>query len=140
MLKLKRAYDPAAAGDGRRVLVERLWPRGISKDNLKLDGWLKDVAPSTGLRQWFHHDPERWTEFQRRYRRELSAHPDVWKPLVAAATAGPVTLVYSSHDTEHNNAVALRAFLTPKIRRRTTSSTAGRRTSGTARARTRARS
>lgn len=110
-IALKRVYDPPAASDGRRFLAERLWPRGVKKAALKLDGWLRDVAPSTALRQWFGHDPARWEEFLRRYRTELDAHPENWQPLLKAAEAGRVTLLSSSRDTEHNNVVALRAYL-----------------------------
>ncbi len=117
MIRLKRAYDPAGRADGKRFLVERLWPRGVKKESLKLDVWLKDVAPSTGLRQWFSHDPEKWREFQRRYGRELDSHRGAWEPILAAARQGRVTLVYSSHDTEHNNAVALKRYLERKLAR-----------------------
>ncbi len=110
-IAIKRVYAPPAAKDGRRLLAERLWPRGIKKAALKLDGWLRDVAPSTALRQWFGHDPARWEEFQRRYRAELDAHPEAWRPILDAAMAGPVTLLFSSRDIEHNNVVALRAYL-----------------------------
>lgn len=111
MIQLKRAYDAAAKSDGARYLVERLWPRGVKKDSLQVEAWLKDVAPSTGLRQWFSHDPAKWPEFRRRYFEELKANPQAWQPLLAAARRGRLTLVYSSHDTEHNNAVALKEFL-----------------------------
>lgn len=111
MIALKRAYEPATRTDGTRILVERLWPRGIKKADLPLDAWIKDVAPSTGLRQWFSHDPAKWAEFQRRYRAELRAHPEALAPLRAAAHKGQLTLIYSSHDTEHNNAVVLRDLL-----------------------------
>ena len=111
MIKLKRVYDPASKDDGIRFLVERLWPRGVKKTALRLDAWLKDVAPSTGLRQWFSHDPAKWAEFQRRYRRELDAKREALEPILKAARRGRVTLVYSSHDAEHNNAVALKAYL-----------------------------
>jgi uncharacterized protein YeaO (DUF488 family) len=113
MVKLKRAYDPASRGDGWRVLVERLWPRGVRKEALVIDGWLKDLAPSTELRKWFGHDPARWSEFVRRYRRELEepAAAALVQELARRAARGPVTLVYSSHDTEHNNAVALRDLI-----------------------------
>ncbi len=117
-IKLKRAYAPASREDGRRLLVERLWPRGIRKESLRLDGWLKDVAPSTGLRQWFSHDPARWDEFRRRYWRELDGEPDAWQPILESAREGPVTLVYSSHDEEHNNAVALKEYLEAHARGR----------------------
>ena len=111
MILLKRAYDPKASTDGRRFLVERLWPRGIKKAELPLDGWLKEVAPSTGLRQWFGHDPAKWNEFRRRYRIELERGPQHWKLLLDAARKGDITLVFSSHDVEHNNAVVLKEFL-----------------------------
>ena len=112
---LKRAYEPAAKSDGKRVLVERLWPRGVKKEKLHLDGWMKDVAPSTRLRKWFDHDPEKWSEFRKRYFAELSAHSDSWHDLIESAPSR-LTLVYSSHDQEHNNAVALREFLEKKLR------------------------
>ena len=111
MIRIRRAYEPAARGDGRRLLVERLWPRGMRKEALRLDAWVKDVAPSTELRKWFSHRVDRWTEFQRRYRRELSAHRDAWSPILEASRRGPVTLVYSAHDPEHNAAVVLRDYL-----------------------------
>ena len=118
MIRLKRAYEPATDGDGMRVLVERLWPRGVTKARLKLDAWLKDVGPTTDLRQWFSHDPERWSQFRARYFRELDSRPEAWQPITSAARRGTVTLVYSSHDTEHNNAVALKEYLQAKRRGR----------------------
>lgn len=118
MLALKRAYEGAAAEDGSRFLVERLWPRGVKKADLHVDAWLKDVAPSDALRRWFGHDPQKWAEFQQRYFRELDAHPQAWQPLLQAARRGRVTLVYSARDTQHNNAVALRNYLAAKTRRR----------------------
>lgn len=118
MIKLKRAYDPAARDDGIRFLVERLWPRGVKKNALRLNAWFKDVAPSTGLRRWFGHDPAKWAEFQRRYRAELDADPKVLEPILKAARRGPVTLVYSSRDTEHNNAVVLKAYVEAQTRER----------------------
>ena len=111
MIALKRVYEPVEEGDGTRFLVERLWPRGVRKDALVLDVWLKDVAPSTALRRWFGHDPARWQAFRERYAAELEARPDAWAPIVQADQSGTVTLLYSSHDTEHNNAVALKAYL-----------------------------
>ena len=116
MLKLKRAYEPVTRADGTRLLVERLWPRGLSKTKLHVDAWLKDVGPSTELRQWFSHDPEKWPQFRTRYFRELDARPDSWRPIVSAARGHTVTLVYSSHDEEHNNAVALKQYLQAKKR------------------------
>ena len=125
MIKLKRVYDSASPEDGVRILVERLWPRGIKKAALKIDGWSKDVAPSDGLRRWFGHDPQKWTAFRERYFRELEGHPEVWEDLAKAARRGRVTLIYSSRDTERNNAVALRDFLLNKLQRE---SAGGRRT------------
>lgn len=117
LLNVKRAYEPKSKRDGTRLLVERLWPRGFSKAALRIDGWLKDVGPSTELRQWFSHDPEKWQTFRTRYFRELDARPEAWQPIVTAARRGTVTLVYSSRDTLHNNAVALKDYLQSKIRR-----------------------
>jgi uncharacterized protein YeaO (DUF488 family) len=111
MIKLKRVYEPPEGADGTRFLVERLWPRGMRREALSLDGWLKDVAPSDALRRWFGHDPSRFQEFHRRYAAELDARPDAWRPILAADSQGTVTLLYSAHDTEHNSAVALRAYL-----------------------------
>jgi uncharacterized protein YeaO (DUF488 family) len=111
MIHLKRVYDPATEADGTRLLIERLWPRGIKKTALEIESWIKDVAPSTELRKWFSHDPAKWDEFRRRYFFELEANPDAWRPIVEAMRHGNVTLIYSSHDTEHNNAIALEEFL-----------------------------
>jgi len=116
MIRIKRAYDPAEPGEGRRFLVDRLWPRGVRKEALPLDGWLKDVAPSDGLRRWFGHDTDRWPEFQRRYRAELEANPDGWQPLLRAAGEGDVTLVYGARDADHNNAVVLRDYLMEQLK------------------------
>ena len=111
MVVVKRVYEPAARGDGTRLLVERLWPRGMKKESVKADGWLKDVAPSDALRRWFGHDPARWNEFCRRYWVELDAREEEWHPIQKAAGRGTVTLLYSARDTEHNNALALKAYL-----------------------------
>lgn len=111
-IRLKRAYDPSSADDGRRVLVDGLWPRGLRKTDAAIDRWLKAIAPSTGLRRWFNHDPRRWSEFRARYRSELAAHPDLLDELRALARDGPLTLVYSARDQQHNNAVVLREMLT----------------------------
>ena len=118
MIKLKRAYEPSARTDGDRFLIERLWPRGVKKESLPIRGWLKDVAPSTELRKWFSHDPERWKEFRRRYFAELRKHAEALKPLLDSTRRGTVTLIYSSHDEEHNNAVALKDYLESKSARR----------------------
>lgn len=112
MIYLKRVYDPIVQADGTRLLIERLWPRGITKSSLKIESWIKDVAPSTELRKWFSHDPAKWDEFRRRYFAELKKHPEAWRPIIEAMRHGNVTLIYSSHDTEHNNAIALKEFLT----------------------------
>jgi uncharacterized protein YeaO (DUF488 family) len=114
-IRLSRVHDHEPYHAGRTFLVERLWPRGVRRDDLAMDGWLKDVAPSTGLRRWFDHDPAKWAEFQRRYRDELDAHPQAWAPLVDAARGGPLTLLYSSRDRDHNNAVVLRDYLREHI-------------------------
>jgi uncharacterized protein YeaO (DUF488 family) len=110
-IRLTRIYDHEPRPPGKVFLVERLWPRGVRRDEIDLDGWLKDVAPSTELRQWFSHDPTKWQQFRRRYTAELDAHPQAWQPLIEAAAAGDVTLLYSSRDREHNNAVVLRDYL-----------------------------
>ena len=111
MILTKRAYEPAHKNDGARFLVERLWPRGMKKEVLQVEAWLKAVAPSTKLRQWFQHDPAKWPEFRKRYSRELENNPEAWQPLLDHARRGVVTLVYSAHDEKHNNAVALKEFL-----------------------------
>jgi uncharacterized protein YeaO (DUF488 family) len=118
MIQIKRTYDPPARGDGRRILVERLWPRGMTKERLAADAWLKEVAPSTKLRKWFDHRVERWAEFQRRYRRELSDNPNSWEPILDAAGERTVTLLYSAHDTVHNGAVVLSDYLVERAARR----------------------
>jgi uncharacterized protein YeaO (DUF488 family) len=118
MIKLKRAYDPVSPTDGTRLLVERLWPRGLSKEKLKLDGWIREVAPTTELRKWFGHDPAKWPQFRVRYFRQLDSRAEAWRSIVSSARRGTVTLVYSSHDQEHNNAVALREYLQLKTSRR----------------------
>lgn len=115
MIKVKRVYDPVEPDDGKRFLVERLWPRGVKKEALPMDGWLREVAPSDRLRRWFGHDPRKWEEFRRRYFAELEAHPEAWRPLLEAARAGNVTLLFSARDVAHNNAVALRDFLEAKL-------------------------
>jgi len=110
-VRVARVHDPRTARDGYRVLVDRLWPRGIKKEKLEMEAWLKDVAPSPELRKWFAHEPDKWQEFQKRYRAELEANPDAWKPILEAAKQGNVTLLYSARDSEHNSAVLLKAFL-----------------------------
>ena len=110
-LQLKRAYEAPAPGDGRRVLVDRLWPRGLKKDAAALDLWAKDLAPTNELRKWFGHDPERWAEFKRRYTAELRQHTELLDDLRALARRGTVTLIYAARDEEHNEAVVLRDVL-----------------------------
>jgi uncharacterized protein YeaO (DUF488 family) len=110
-VRLKRAYQPAAADDGMRILVDRLWPRGLKKSDAAIDRWLKDIAPSTALRQWFAHDPARWPEFRRRYAAEIRRHPDQLAELRVLARKGPVTLIFSARDELRNDAVVLRHVL-----------------------------
>ena len=120
MIEIARVYDKPqekSAKSSSRYLVERLWPRGMKKELLKLDGWLKSVAPSAALRNWYSHKVERWPEFRKRYLSELRSNPAAWQPLLEVARRGSVTLLYSAHDTEHNSAVVLRDFLESKLRR-----------------------
>lgn len=115
MIQLKRVYDPMVAGDGRRYLVERLWPRGVKKESLALAGWLKELAPSSGLRQWYGHDFARWEEFRRRYRAELADSRPAWEPLLQAGRRGNVTLLFGSRDREHCSARVLKEFLDERL-------------------------
>jgi uncharacterized protein YeaO (DUF488 family) len=110
-LRLKRAYEPVEPEDGIRILIDRLWPRGVSKAEAALDDWMKEIAPSTELREWFGHDPKRWPEFQRRYKAELQQHTEELDRIRALAKKQTVTLVYSAHDEEHNDAIVLRDVL-----------------------------
>ena len=110
-VRMKRVYERPAHDDGTRILVDRLWPRGLSKEAAAIDEWLKDIAPSTALRQWFGHDPARWQEFRRRYRDEVRQNRPLFDRLRALARQGPITLVFSAHDEVHNDAVVLRALL-----------------------------
>lgn len=114
-IDIGRAYDSLGPNGHTRFLVDRMWPRGVTKDALRLDGWLRDVAPSTELRRWFGHDLERWEEFQQRYRAELDANPEGWQPLIEAVRRGPVTLLFGARDREHNQAVVLRDYLLRKL-------------------------
>ncbi len=115
MIVVKRVYEAASHEDGQRFLVDRLWPRGIKKDELEMEGWSKDVAPSNELRKWFNHDPAKSKEFQRKYFAELDANPAAWQPLLHAARSGKITLLYSARDTEENNALSLKEYLEGKL-------------------------
>lgn len=114
-IQLKRVYEEPGRQDGVRFLIERLWPRGVRKADLATDGWLKEAGPSTQLRKWFSHDPKKWDEFQGRYFAELDTRREAWQPILKEVERGTVTLLYSSHDTEHNNAVALKRYLEAKL-------------------------
>ncbi|MGQ0695971.1 MAG: DUF488 domain-containing protein [Nitrospiraceae bacterium] len=118
MIRVKRIYEAATKADGKRFLVDRLWPRGVTRGAARLDGWLKDAAPSDELRRWFGHEPAKWEEFRRRYLAELDRKPEAYRPLLETAHAGTVTLLFGAKDEEHNNAVALREFLAPKLRQK----------------------
>jgi uncharacterized protein YeaO (DUF488 family) len=120
MIRTKRTYDARERADGQRILVERLWPRGLTKETLAADAWMKEVAPSTELRKWFAHREDRWKEFERRYRKELTANTAAWEPILAASRRGTVTLLYSAHDTLHNGALVLRDFLVERGASRST--------------------
>lgn len=111
MIRIKRVYDPASQEDGQRFLVDRLWPRGIKKENLNMVDWIKEVAPSNDLRHWYGHDPDKWCEFNERYFSELNGKPETWRPLLEAARTGDITLLFSTRELELNNAVSLRAYL-----------------------------
>lgn len=110
-IHIKRVYEAPLPADGTRILVDRLWPRGLTKERAKVDQWFKEIAPSAELREWFGHDPERWQEFQKRYQRELDANTAAVEELRSYCSDGPVTLVFGAKDEAHNNAVALKAYL-----------------------------
>jgi uncharacterized protein YeaO (DUF488 family) len=115
MIQIKRVYEPVEPEDGVRVLIDRLWPRGIGKKELRLDSWYKDVAPSSRLRKWFGHDPARWNEFKQYYFAELDSNPGSWMPLIELARSEDVTLLYSAKDKGQNNAVTLKDYLESKL-------------------------
>lgn len=115
-IKLKRAYEPASPGDGTRILIDRLWPRGVSKEDAAIDHWLKELAPSTALRQWFGHKAERWEEFRKRYRAEIAKQPEALAALRSLAQRGPITLVFSARDELHNDAIVVHELLCAKPR------------------------
>lgn len=110
-IRVKRIYDEPSKNDGRRVLVDRVWPRGLSKADARIDAWMKELAPSTKLRKWFGHDPKKWSEFKKRYFTELKDAPDPLHELLAHVRRGAVTLLYSARDTQHNQAVALAEYV-----------------------------
>jgi uncharacterized protein YeaO (DUF488 family) len=119
MIQVKRVYEPAEKSDGVRFLVDHLWPRGLKKEALQVERWVKLVSPSNGLRSWFGHEPVKWKEFQRRYFAELDQQPETWEPLLKMAREKDITLVFSARDIEHNNAVALKSYLEKKLARKT---------------------
>lgn len=110
-IKIKRVYDTPSASDGKRILVDRLWPRGLSKDKAKIDLWIKEIAPSTELRKWFNHDTAKWSEFQTKFQAELKSNTEAVKRLQTELDENHATLVYSAHDSDHNNAVVIKNFL-----------------------------
>lgn len=110
-IQIKRVYETPSPEDGKRILIDRLWPRGLTKEKAQVDVWLKEAAPSTELREWFGHDPEKWTQFRERYRKELEANTEAVTQLRVALETGPVTLVYGAKDEQHNDAVVLKAYL-----------------------------
>ncbi len=114
-IRVKRIYEPPSTRDGRRILVDRLWPRGLSKADAKIDYWPKDIAPSTALRKWFGHDPARWSEFKRRYFAELKSKPDTVRALLDYVRAGTVTFLYSSKERRLNNVVALKEYVESRL-------------------------
>jgi uncharacterized protein YeaO (DUF488 family) len=116
MINIKRVYNPASTDDGERFLVDRLWPRGIKKESLKAQAWIKEVAPSNELRHWYGHDPDKWCEFNARYFAELDGKPETWRPLLEAARKGKITLLFSTRELARNNAVTLRAYLEKKLK------------------------
>lgn len=118
MLRIQRAYEPPAKENGTRILVERLWPRGLTKERAKIDLWLKELAPSAALRQWFGHDPAKWREFCKRYERELASHRELVAQLASQAESGRVTLVFAARDATHNSALVLKQVLEKATRRR----------------------
>ncbi|HUL28935.1 MAG TPA: DUF488 family protein [Thermodesulfobacteriota bacterium] len=111
MIKIKRIYDPASPRDGKRIYIDRLWPRGMKKEEVKIDQWLKEVSPSDDLRKWFGHDPSKYSEFNRRYKRELKKHSEILKTIRKEAKRKTVTLLFSAKDEEHNNAMVMREIL-----------------------------
>ena len=111
MIKIKRIYDPASTDDGKRIYIDRLWPRGMKKEEVKIDEWLKEISPSDGLRKWFGHDPSKYAEFKRRYKRELEKHSQILERIKKEGKRETVTLLFSAKDVEHNNATVMREIL-----------------------------
>jgi uncharacterized protein YeaO (DUF488 family) len=111
LIKIKRIYDPVSEDDGKRILVDRLWPRGLKKDEIKIDEWLKEIAPSNELRKWFSHDPSKWQEFKNKYKKELNIKSEITEKLRVEAKKRQVTLLFSAKDVEHNNAVVLKEVI-----------------------------
>ncbi len=116
MIRVKRVYDQPRSEDGTRFLVDHLWPRGVKKEEVKVERWLKEVSPSDQLRNWFGHEPAKWKEFERRYKTELDKKPESWQPLLEAARKGDIALVFSARDPQHNNAVALKGYLDKRLK------------------------
>jgi uncharacterized protein YeaO (DUF488 family) len=116
MISVKRVYTPAATEDGQRFLVDRLWPRGVKKEALKMEAWVKEAAPSDDLRHWYGHDPDKWCEFNKRYFNELDGNPAAWHPLLEAARKGNITLLFSTTELKLNNAVSLKAYLEQQLK------------------------
>lgn len=116
MIEVKRVYEKPTSSDGLRILIDRVWPRGLKKDKSALDGWLRDLAPSDGLRKWFGHDPQKWQEFRRRYYAELRANAVTWAPILEVARKSKVVLLYGARDLEHNTAAVLKKFLTARLK------------------------
>ncbi len=117
-IRVKRVYDPVEPDDGARYLVERLWPRGMTREALQLTAWVRDIAPSDALRRWYGHDPVKWPEFRERYRAELAQKPDLWRPLLEQARVSTITLLYSTREQQRNSAVVLAEFLTEQLQRK----------------------
>jgi uncharacterized protein YeaO (DUF488 family) len=115
MVKIKRVYDPPVPDDGKRILIDRLWPRGLKKEGARIDKWIKELAPSTELRKWFNHEPEKWGEFRKRFFSELRGKRDAVDVIVNAARKGPVTLLFGSKEKRFNNAVALKEYIEAKM-------------------------
>ncbi len=111
MIKIKRVYDGPSVHDGKRILVDRLWPRGLKKDEAEIDEWMKEIAPTDNLRKWFGHEPSKWPEFKKRYKKELEGKPEVVGRLKGYVRRGTITLVYAAKDTEHNNAVVIKEVI-----------------------------